>query len=328
MFHLKQKLSRNPIRLLAVMLAMALVVTLTPYQAMTVQAEGTDLTTDGGSVKWDFTERNAPLYTTQSDGSLSVSGTFTDHGDQHGAIIGNDTIFSINVPAGQTTLELGICQYGSSKAKIQTADGTSIKEDISLGGRTTDTEVESVTFSLDYSETIQIIVTGNGYLHYITAETITPPQVATVSGTISSKSGSSVAGETLLFTDENEKVVETTIGEGNTYSVVLPIGEKYIVSFKNSDIYEVVNGNIIDLISNSDGDEISDMNIVYNVIWDTSKNFSFEIGGTTYSVTPGNSSSADFDVSATEGGSVELATTDTAIIWANLEGAGTGSLRM
>lgn len=327
MFHLKQKLSRNPIRLLAVMLAMALVVTLTPYQAMTVQAEGTDLTTDGGSVKWDFTERNAPLYTTQSDGSLSVSGTFTDHGDQHGAIIGNDTIFSINVPAGQTTLELGICQYGSSKAKIQTADGTSIKEDISLGGRTTDTEVESVTFSLDYSETIQIIVTGNGYLHYITAETITPPQVATVSGTISSKSGSSVAGETLLFTDENEKVVETTIGEGNTYSVVLPIGEKYIVSFKNSDIYEVVNGNIIDLISNSDGDEISDMNIVYNVIWDTSKNFSFEIGGTTYSVTPGNSSSADFDVSATEGGSVELATTDTAIIWANLEGAGTGSLR-
>ena len=44
-------------------------------------------------------------------------------------------------------------------------------------------------------------------------------------------------------------------------------------------------------------------------------------------MTPGASASDDFAVSANGGeGSVELATTDTAIIWANLEGAGQGTL--
>lgn len=44
-------------------------------------------------------------------------------------------------------------------------------------------------------------------------------------------------------------------------------------------------------------------------------------------MTPGASASDDFAVSANGGeGSVELVTTDTAIIWANLEGAGQGTL--
>ncbi len=331
MFHLKQKLCRNPIRLLAVMLAMALVVTLTPYQAMTVQAEGTDLTTDGGSVTWDFTDRNAAIYTaetdgTYSDGALSVIGTFSDHGDQHGANIGNDTIFSISVPAGQTTLELGACQYGSSTAKIQTADGTSIQEDISLGGRTTDTEVESVTFSFDDSETIQIIVTGDGYLHYITAETITPPQIATVSGSVTGTSKNSVDGENLIFTD-SEGETTTAVVENGGYSVSLPIGETYTVTFENSDVYAITDGGTIDLTSTVNGASVTS-DITYNVIWDISKTFSFNIGGTTYTVTPGSSSSEDFSVSSSDSdGSVELATTDTAIIWANLGGAGNGTLR-
>lgn len=330
MFHLKQKLCRNPIRLLAVMLAMALVVTLTPYQAMTVQAEGTDLTTDGGSVTWDFTKRDAAIYEDKTDGSLSVIGTFRDHGDQHGAIIGNDTVLSLKVPEGRTTITFALCGYSNNDFKANITYGEENKDIPFYVAEERDGEEVSVQYT-GPSTTITISITGSGsgYLHSLKAQTITTPQEATVSGSIISESEteSSVVGEMLLFTDENGKVVETTIGEENTYSVVLPIGEIYTVTFENSDVYAITGVGTIDLTSTANGASVTN-DITYNVIWDTSKTFSFNIGGTTYTVTPGNSSSEDFTVTAENGGgSVELATTDTAIIWANLGGAGNGTLR-
>lgn len=323
---------KKPLRLLAVLLAFILTITLCPTEALRVQAEETNdshiIKTDGGAVTWDFTDENAAIYQeSKKDGSLSVTGNFSLYKQQpqHGANIGDGTVFTIRVPAGQTTLTFGVCAYGSSNASIHVGE-TVIAQSFSLNGVASDGAASSVQYTSDDEATITVSVTGNGYLHSITAETITPPQVATVSGTVTATTSNSVDGQTLVFTDETGNTAKTQITAGE-YTVALPVGHTYTVSFKNSDIYEITGGGTIDLTSATDGSTATN-NISYKVIWDTSKNFTFTIGDTTFTVTPGDSSSKDFSVGASGGnGSVELATTNTAIIWANLEGAGSGNLR-
>lgn len=117
---------KKPLRLLAVLLAFILTITLCPTEALRVQAEETNdshiIETDGEAVTWDFRNSANPIYTNKVDGSLSVSGTFGWHDTQHGATIGNDTIFSIEVPAGRTTLDFSVCGYSHSTAKIYVGD--------------------------------------------------------------------------------------------------------------------------------------------------------------------------------------------------------------
>lgn len=324
---------KKPLRLLAVLLAFILTITLCPTEALRVQAansSGNTIVKDGGAVTWDFTDGNAAIYQeSHEDGSLSVTGNFSLYKQQpqHGANIGDGTVFSIQVPAGQTTLTFGVCGFGSSNADIS-VDGEVLEENFSLNHAATDGEESSIQYTSESPATITVTITGNGYLHSITAKTITPPQVATVSGTVTIATGAadSAVGETLIFTDEEEKTVETEITKEG-YTVELPIKHKYTVSFDNSDIYEITGGGTIDLTGAENGSTETN-NISYKVIWNTSKKFNFTIGDTTYTVTPGESSSKDFSVEASdEKGSVELATTDTAIIWADLEGAGSGNLR-
>lgn len=277
-----------------------------------------------------FKAGNAAIYQdAHKDGSLSVTGPFALHTDpKHGAAIGNGTVFSIRVPAGQTTLTFGVCYYSHSTAKIYVGDKVLEQKFMLQTGEASDTASSSIQYTSESEATITVEVSGGGYLHFITAETITPPQVATVSGTVTIATGAadSAVGETLIFTDEEEKTVETEITKEG-YTVELPIKHKYTVSFDNSDIYEITGGGTIDLTGAENGSTETN-NISYKVIWDTSKKFNFTIGDTTYTVTPGESSSKDFSVEASdEKGSVELATTDTAIIWADLEGAGSGNLR-
>lgn len=325
---------KKPLRLLAVLLAFILTITLCPTEALKVQAEdntnaNNNITTDGGAVTWDFTDENAAIYQELQDGSLSVSGTFRLHTDPtHGAVIGNDTVFTIQVPAGQTTLDFSVCRYSHSIARISVGDEVLEHEFMLQTDEASDVASSSIQYTSESSATITIAVTGNGYLHSITAKTITPPQVATVSGTVTIATGAadSAVGETLIFTDEEEKTVETEITKEG-YTVELPIKHKYTVSFDNSDIYEITGGGTIDLTGAENGSTETN-NISYKVIWDTSKEFDFTIGGTTFTVKPGDSSSKDFSVEANGGdGFVELATTNTAIIWANLGGAGEGTLR-
>lgn len=325
---------KKPLRLLAVLLAFILTITLCPTEALRVQAansSGNTIVKDGGAVTWNFTDGNAAIYQEpHEDGSLSVTGPFNLHTDpKHGAAIGNGTVFSIRVPAGQTTLTFGVCYYSHSTAKIYVGDKVLEQKFMLQTGEASDTASSSIQYTSESEATITVEVSGGGYLHFITAETITPPQVATVSGTVTAVTGAadSAVGETLIFTNEEKKTVETEITEERGYSVALPVGHTYTVSFKNSDIYEITGGGTIDLTGAENGSTETN-NISYKVIWDTSKKFNFTIGDTTYTVTPGESSSKDFSVEASdEKGSVELATTDTAIIWADLEGAGSGNLR-
>lgn len=270
-----------------------------------------------------FYKSSSAIYS-GSDGSLSVDGTFSYNGGQHGANIGNGTVFSLEVPAGQTTLTFGVCSYGSSSATVSAGDQV-LEERFSLSGAATDGQEASIQYTSETSTTITVDVIGNGYLHSITTETITPPQVAVVSGTVTSASGSSADGQTLVFTDESGGTLNTGIADGS-YRVSLPVGHVYTVSFENSDIYEITEGAQIDLTDAADGDEVTG-NLSYRVIWDTSKVIRFEINGTEYTITPGTSSSDDFTVAAEGGnGSVELSTAGTAIVWANLAGAGIGTL--
>lgn len=322
---------KKPLRLLAVLLAFILTITLCPTEALKVQAEdssGNTIVKDGGAVTWDFTDGNAAIYQdAHKDGSLSVTGPFALHTDpKHGAAIGNGTVFSIRVPAGQTTLTFGVCYYSHSTAKICVGDKVLEQEFMLQTGEASDTASSSIQYTSESEATITVEASGGGYLHFITAETITPPQVATVSGTVTATTSNSVDGQTLVFTDETGNTAETQITAGE-YTVALPVGHTYTVSFKNSDIYEITGGGTIDLTGAENGSTETN-NISYKVIWNTSKKFNFTIGDTTYTVTPGESSSKDFSVEASdEKGSVELATTDTAIIWADLEGAGSGNLR-
>ena len=317
---------RKALRIFAVLLTFVLTVTLFPAEALVVQAAGSTIETDGGAVTWDFRDQNAAIYQELHDGSLSVSGSLSHNGTQHGADIGDGTVFSIQVPAGQTTLTFGVCAYGSSSASIS-VDGAVVEENFSLNGAATDGGESSIQYTSESPATITVTITGNGYLHSITAETITPPQVASVSGsvTLSAGTGGSVEGETLVFTDEDGDTVEAKI-TANEYAVSLPVGHTYTVTFKNSEVYGVTAGGTVDLTDADNGSTVNN-NISYKVVWDTSKEFQFTINGTTYTVKPGTSPSDDFTVETSGGnGSVELATTDAAIIWANLEGAGSGSL--
>ena len=324
----KRKPGKSLGRILAFLLTFALMINMMPPELLVVKAEGNNLVTDGGKVTWDFTDQSSPTYTSGVDGSLSVQGTFTHNGLQHGANIGSDTVFSIEVPAGQTTLTFGVCTYGSSTAVIS-VDETVLQEAFPLnGGQVEPDGQESVVqYTSETDSMITVTISGNGYIHSISAETITPPQVASVQGTVADESGSAggADGQTLVFTDETGKTTETQIAEGG-FAVFLPIGHTYTVSFANADAYEITAGNTIDLTGAENGATVTN-DITYRLIWDTAKIFSFSISGTTYTVTPGTSSSEDFTVTAEGGeGSVELVTANTAIIWADLNGAGVGTV--
>lgn len=311
----------------AAFLALALAAGGFPGGTLAVQAEGNGntLTTDGGSVEWNFTDENAAIYSGQ-DGSLSVTGTCTVNAGGHGADISDDTVFTLQIPAGQTTVTFGVCTYGSSTAKISAGDEV-LAEAFLLNGAAEDGQEASIQYTSEAAAEIKIEVSGNGYLHKIAAETITPPQVAAVSGQVAvNPSSASVVGQVLVFTDQNGDTQETAIGEDGGYSISLPVGQSYTVSFKNSDIYDVTEGETLDLTGTGNGEPVS-WNISCQVIWDTSKIFSFGIDDTIFTAAPGASPADDFSVSASGGsGSVELAATDTAIIWADLGGAGTGTL--
>lgn len=304
----------------ALLLAVSLVLGSLP--GIQVRAAGQALTADGPEVTWDFRDQSAPIYS-GPDGSLTVA-KMIYHDNQHGALVSDGAVLTLTVPAGQTTVTLPVCAYSNDAQATWSANGSSGQ--ISLtGDRSNDTLTQSFTYTGDAAQmTITISGSGSIYLHYLTARTITPVETATVRGTVSLAGSGSVEGETLLFMDGEETAGQTVISN-NTYTATLPVGRTYQVVFAQPDLYEITGGATVDLSSAGAGAEISN-DIQAKVLWDTGKTFSFDINGTSYAVTPGNSSQTSFSVTSQGNGSVELATNNTAILWADLEGAGRGSL--
>ena len=288
---------------------------------------GNILETDGGEIEWNFKESSAPIYTEHKDGSLSASDSVSYNSGGHGMMLVSGSELSIDIPAGQTTLKLGICEYSNETltATVSTQEEV-IRSELSFKG-SDDAQELSIEYSTNIATTLTIQMSGSGqaYLHYIKAETIDPGKIAAVSGQVTvTPFTDSVVGETLVFTDSSTgETTETVIDENGSYMVSLSVERSYTVAFGKADIYEITSEDTFNLSAEQGGTSVT-QNISCRIIWDMSKSFSFEINGTTFTVKPGASSSED--LTADGNGSVELATTDTAIIWANLGGAGTGTL--
>ena len=111
-------------------------------------------------------------------------------------------MFTLAVQEGQTTIKLAACGYSNAGATATIyVNGESQLQTVNLKtDEQNDGQESSIQYTSETNATITIAITGNGYLHYIKAETITPPEVATVSRNCyspvsgSMHSGSAVAG--------------------------------------------------------------------------------------------------------------------------------------
>lgn len=290
-----------------------------------VRAEGNVLVTDGGSVIWDLNDAGSVIYTAGSDGSLSAEGEYS-HNNGHGLYGKSGSQLKIAVPDGKTTVTLEMCFYSKDfPLMISAENGRTVTPSSMSAKAAADGDTAEVVYE---GEATTLVFTANGeiYYHSITAETVTPPKTASVSGSVSITGGSlSAEGQKLVFTDQQDGSTTEAVIENGSYSVELPVGKTYTVAFAESSVYEVTGNAVIDLTSASDG-ESADFPVSCRVIWDSSRSFAFTIADTQFTVTPG-SSDADFTVQAEGGsGSVELATSAEAVIWADLGGAGSGTL--
>ena len=283
------------------------------------------LVLDAAATLWDFRDASFGAYKKStadwySGDGLVISGTIGHNGTQHGMDASNGSVFSINVPAGQTTIVFSACTYGSGKATVVCGDES--KEVVLNWNQVSadDGKETSVIFTNDSDATITITMTAQGFIHYIKAVTETVQPSATVSGTVDS----AVNGEVLNFMINGATVATATIANG-AYTVDLPIGSEYTVAFANAALYEIATGTSFDLTDVASGASITN-NITY-VKWDATKEFTLTIGDTSFTVTPGATKADDYTVVANSGsGSVELATPNTAIVWTDLEGLGGGVL--
>ncbi len=284
------------------------------------------LVLDANETIWNFQNAGFGAYghttsTWYSGNGLVIDGAFAPYQDgTHGAATNTRNTFTINVPAGLTTITFNGCQY-DNKTAVSITCGNETKE-VSLAAQTSGVDpVIPVTFTTDADASIVITVTaGGGYLHSMSAKTETVQPVATVTGTVDA----AVNGEVLNFIKDGATVATATIADGK-YSVELSVGSNYTVAFANSDTYEMLTGATVDLTEAAVGSTVT--NDITYVAWDAAKAFSIKIGDTTFNVTPGSSKAADFVAAAVEGsGSVELSTEAMAVVWADLGGNGKGVL--
>ena len=277
---------------------------------------------DANAIIWNLVDANFGAYGCDADTWYLGDGpvitgdiALTTDDPRHGAALRTGQVFSFNVPAGQTTIALGACCYGSATATINGETVTIKHSDTANDGNDM-----TFIFTNDADATIDIAITGNGYLHSISAKTETVQPSATVSGTVDA----AVNGQVLNFMVGGATLATATIADG-AYTVDLPVGNKYTIAFANADVYEVTSGATVDLTSVTAGSTVTN-NVTY-AAWDVNKSFSVEIGDTTFNVTPGSSKADAFTAVVTNGsGEVELSTPAMALVWANLQGLGSGVL--
>lgn len=294
--------------------------------AITHEVLANRLVLDANVITWDFTNTGFGAYghsatTWYSGNGLVIEGAFTPHSDpSHGTGTKTSNSFTINVPAGLTTITFGGCRY-DSKTQVRLTCGEEVKE-VSLIGSTTNTDIViPVTFTTNADASIVIeVTTGGGYLHYISAKTETVQPVATVSGTVDAAAN----GQVINFSKDGAVVGTATVADG-AYTVDLSVGSIYTVAFDNAAVYEILTGTEVDLTETAVGSSVT--NDITFAVWKADKAFSIKIGDTTFNVTPGSSKTADFTITVASGsGSVELSTAEMALVWANLGGNGSGTL--
>ena len=193
------------------------------------------LTLDGEEVTYDLRTSSFDAYGkdesatwTHTDGILSINGSISHNGSQHGANIFDGTKFAVNAPAGKTTITLGTCQYGSSSAALY-VDGEQVGDTVSIGGLTADTLETVFTYTAEEDKTISIVISGGGYLHYLKAKSETPPSTYTLSGSITGLNADELVALSALnftaLTDSDYDVPAAKIDAAvGTYSIELAKG--------------------------------------------------------------------------------------------------------
>ncbi|MDO5402420.1 MAG: pectinesterase family protein, partial [Eubacteriales bacterium] len=256
---------------------------------------------------------------TSGDGVMTIKGRTSYNGTQHGANVYTGDVISINIPKGKTTLTFGVCAYGSASANVEVS-GASVGDRIALeGDGTNDKRTTTFVYTSDKAATLDIVLTGNGYLHYITAVAEEVKPAAVITGTVQNADG-----QTLEFFNGDTKVAEAVITAGS-YCAELETGAVYEVKFADFNKYTVTAGNTVDLTKAAAGDTITN-NIIYSV-WDSAKAFSMTIGGTEFTVTPGEDATKDYIVTTADSSMVESVTSTQALVWADLNGGGRGILK-
>ncbi len=294
--------------------------------AITHEVLANRLVIDANAITWNFKNTGFGAYghsatTWYSGDGLVITGALALGGDgSHGASTSTNNTFTINVPAGLTTITFGGCQYDNNTI-VRVTCGEEIKEVSLVKQETGKDPVVPVTITTDADASIVIEVTkGGGYLHYISAKTETVQPVATVSGTVDAAAN----GQVLNFSKDGAVVGTATVADG-AYTVDLSVGSIYTVAFDNAAVYEILTGTEVDLTETAVGSSVT--NDITFAVWKADKTFSIKIGDTTFNVTPGSSKAADFTTAVASGsGSVELSTKDMALVWANLGGNGSGTL--
>ncbi|MCH5343954.1 MAG: hypothetical protein J1E64_07935, partial [Acetatifactor sp.] len=241
----------------------------------------------------------------------------------HGLLIDHNATITVKVPGNsQGVITASGCQHNTAGfTATESSQGTSV----SLGGTACADKITLAEYTNKTGNpvTVEINIVGNGqcYFHNITYSVSEILEEITVAGNV----GTQVAGSTLIFTDPSGKQTTCTVNSDGSYSVQLAIGKAYTVTLNNNNGWKLVNATL-DLTNASAGQNLSGKNFA-PVCWKSDKSFAVTIGGTKFTVTPGSAEGEKFTVKAESGdGHVELTTPNTALIWANLQGSGQGSL--
>ena len=199
------------------------------------------LTLDGDEVSYDFRVstfaglgKDASTTYSHSDGILSIDGSFSYKDSQHGATVGDGTILHINAPAGRTIITLGPCQWGSASVALYLGEDE-LSELVAIGGLSTDSETVTLEYTSEEAVTLSVVVSGGGWLHYLKAKSVTPPNSYVLSGSLTGLTDAELASLSALNfapTTTSEYVVpEATIdASAGTYSIELEQGTAYTVT--------------------------------------------------------------------------------------------------
>lgn len=171
----KAKTRRIGSRVMAYFLTVAMVLSLVGVMPEPIWASSNTLALDGAEVTWDLRESGFGAYAdtdgsyTTDDGIMSITGAIAMNGTQHGADVPGGTIFSINVPAGKTTITVSACAYGSASGTLKVG-GAAVSETKELGQKTTDGEEVVFEYTASEATTVDLEISGNGFIHYVKAK--------------------------------------------------------------------------------------------------------------------------------------------------------------
>lgn len=153
---------------------------------LSVKAEsaGTKLELDGAPVTVDFKDSALGLYTAcnsatgqwkTDDGAITFNGYYAYNAGGHGLHTKQEgDTFSVNVPAGKTTITMYACQYNQAGAVVKLYDGDTLVSDDTNFKPDKCGEV-TLEYKSNVDTTLKVELPKNAYMHSLSAKTESAP---------------------------------------------------------------------------------------------------------------------------------------------------------